>query len=114
MVEPAIKPGVDGFAFTSARLLALLAPQLSLDALTVKLLLVKPLVKLTFTVVSFTPVPFGCVIVVVPACAVQMYDVAFGTDGMVYVNVAGVPMIGHTLVGPVIDCGVPGACATST
>ncbi len=70
-VGPLIRPGVDGALFTICKLRALVVPQ-SFTALTVIALLVNPLAKLTVTIVSLIPDPFGCVIVVVPDCAVQI------------------------------------------
>ena len=71
LVGPLTKPGVAGLLRLISRLLVPLVLQ-SFDADTVMELVVKPAEKLTVTVVSFTPRPFGCVIVVVPACATQL------------------------------------------
>ena len=112
LVEPVIKPGVEGLLLVMVKLLALLVPQ-PLAAVTVMALEEKPLVKLTVTVVSFTPGPFGWLIVVVPACAVHAYEVAPITLGMVYVIIPGVPITAQTFVLlAVIAAGVPGACAS--
>ena len=65
---PVIGDGVDALFLFSNKLLGLLTPQL-FTACTEIVLVVNPFVKLTFTIVSFTPGGLTCVIVVVPACA---------------------------------------------
>ena len=71
LVGPFTKPGVAGLLRVINKLLVPLVLQ-SLDADTVIELVVKPAANVTVTVVSFTPNPLVCVMVVVPACAAQL------------------------------------------
>ena len=82
LVGPLTKPGVAGLLRVINKLLVPLVLQ-SFVADTVMALVVNPAEKVTVTVVSFTPNPFGCVIVVVPAWAAQLYEVAAATFGIV-------------------------------
>jgi hypothetical protein len=71
LVGPLTNPGVAGLLRLISKLLVPLVLQ-SLVADTVMELVLKPAENVTVTVVSFTPNPFGCVMVVVPACAAQL------------------------------------------
>ena len=73
-VGPLIRLGVDGLLRLMKYVLVPLTPQ-AFKACTVKALELKLAASVTEMVVSFTPAPFGCVIVVVPFCAVHKYEV---------------------------------------
>ena len=71
LIGPLIRLGVEGFFLVIIRLLVPLTPQSFTDETVIRLLL-NPLLNVTDTSVSFAPVPLGCEIMVVPACALHI------------------------------------------
>ena len=113
LVGPLIRLGVPGFVRVTVRLRIPLTPQ-SFTACTVIALVLNPAKNTTEIVVSFGPLPLGCETMVVPFCAVQIYDCAAATFGMVYVMGTPDPMLGQTLVLEAwMAAGVVGNCAKS-
>ena len=108
LVKPLIVPGVDGKVDRNTlRFLAVLVPQPA-DCTEILVAETKLLLKLTVIMVSFTPVPPGCEVIVAPVGTVQTYDNALDTLRMVYTASSVEPMNWHALVEPVIAPGVDG------